>query len=85
MLPPLQIIAAAFNFCTLCAINTHLFVLPFKNMDAIRYSEKLVKNYKQKPGFPSAGAGPAPKEYDLDTATEFETAVSDMVDDVPVR
>jgi len=89
MLPPLQIVAAAFNFCTLCAINTHLFALPFKNMEAIRYSEKLVKNYKQKSGFQPAGSGPAPvqatREYDLDASSEFETAVGNMVDDVPVR
>ena len=83
MLPPLQIIAAGFNFCTLCAINTHLFALPFKNMEAIRYSEKLVKNYKQKSGFPPAA--PAPREYDLDATTEFDTAVSNMADDVPIR
>ncbi len=46
MLPPLQVVAAGLNFCTLCVINQHLFLLPFKDMKAIRYSEELIKRIK---------------------------------------
>ena len=42
MLPPLQIIAAGINFCTLLVISNHLFKLPFKNMAAVRYSDSVV-------------------------------------------
>lgn len=33
ILPPLQVIAAAINFCTLLVSSTHLFELPIKSMD----------------------------------------------------
>jgi len=46
LLPPLQIVAAGLNFCTLCVINRHLFALPFENLEAIKYSEDLVKGLK---------------------------------------
>ncbi|MCK5618529.1 MAG: hypothetical protein KAJ17_03975, partial [Candidatus Krumholzibacteria bacterium] len=41
------VIAAALNFCTLCVINQHLFSLPFENLEAIKYSEDLIKNIKR--------------------------------------
>ena len=47
LLPPLQVIAAGLNFCTLCVINQHLFSLPFENLEAIKYSEDLIKNIKR--------------------------------------
>jgi hypothetical protein len=48
LLPPLQVVAAGLNFCTLCVINQHLFRLPFESMEAIKYSEDLVNNIKHK-------------------------------------
>jgi hypothetical protein len=46
LLPPLQVVAAGLNFCTLCVINHHLFRLPFENLEAIKYSEDLINNLK---------------------------------------
>ena len=51
MLPPLQVVAAAINFCTLCLLSKHLFSLPFENLAAIRYSEKLIRDFKNRSGF----------------------------------
>jgi hypothetical protein len=36
ILPPLQIIAAAINFCTLLITANHIFELPFKNLETIK-------------------------------------------------
>lgn len=44
MLPPLQIVAAAINFCTLLVSGSHLFDLPFKNLDDIKESKVLVES-----------------------------------------
>lgn len=44
MLPPLQIVAAGVNFCTLLIINNHLFELPFKNMENITNTKVLIDN-----------------------------------------
>jgi hypothetical protein len=35
ILPPLQVVAAAINFCTLFVSTNHLFELPIKNIEAI--------------------------------------------------
>ncbi len=51
MLPPLQVVAAAINFCTLCLLSKHLFSLPFENLAAIRYSEKQIRDFKKRSGF----------------------------------
>ena len=48
ILPPLQIVAAGINFCTLLVITNHLFPLPFKDMKAMQYSENLIKNLSEK-------------------------------------
>ncbi len=58
MLPPLQVVAAAINFCTLALLNKHLFSLPFENLNAIRYSEKQIRDFRKRSGFqaPSNGA-----------------------------
>jgi hypothetical protein len=48
LLPPLQVVAAGLNFCTLCVINQHLFRLPFESLEAIKYSEDLINNIKQR-------------------------------------
>lgn len=63
LLPPLQVVAAGLNFCTLCVINQHLFRLPFENLEAIRYSEDLINNIKRRSepfeaGRPAGGANP---------------------------
>ena len=50
ILPPLQIVAAGLNFCTLVIITGHLFPIPFKNMEAITYSENLIKNMSKRSG-----------------------------------
>ena len=44
MLPPLQVIAAAINFCSLLVASYHLFDLPFKNIESIKSSRILIKN-----------------------------------------
>jgi hypothetical protein len=44
MLPPLQVIAASINFCTLLITSTHMFKLPFKSMEAISNSKVSVDN-----------------------------------------
>lgn len=41
MLPPLQVIAAAINFCILLINGNHLFELPFKNFDSLVDSKAL--------------------------------------------
>jgi hypothetical protein len=48
MLPPLQVVAASINFCTLLLITNHLFPLPFKDISAIKYSEHLMQSISQK-------------------------------------
>jgi hypothetical protein len=48
MLPPLQVVAASINFCTLLIITTHLFPLPFKDISTIKYSEQLINTLSQK-------------------------------------
>lgn len=53
MLPPLQVVAASINFCTLCLLSKHLFSLPFENLSAIRYSEKQIRDFKKRSGFHS--------------------------------
>jgi len=42
MLPPLQVIAAAINFCILLVSGNHLFELPFKNISDITNSKILL-------------------------------------------
>ena len=55
LLPPLQVVAAGLNFCTLCVINQHLFRLPFENLEAIKYSEDLITNLKKQADSNEAG------------------------------
>lgn len=42
MLPPLQVIAAGINFCTLLISGSYLFELPFKTFEDIKTSNVLV-------------------------------------------
>lgn len=48
MLPPLQVIAAAINFCTLLVIANHLFELPLKNIESITNSRLLMESTAKK-------------------------------------
>lgn len=80
MLPPLQIVAAAINFCTLALLNKHLFSLPFEGLNAITYSEKLIREFKKRSGFQAQQAGHGPQkarrlEPEMD---ESLTTVSDV-------
>ena len=43
ILPPLQVVAAAINFCTLFVSTNHLFELPLKNIEAISRPKFLVQ------------------------------------------
>jgi hypothetical protein len=43
MLPPLQVVAAGINFCTMLLISRHLFDLPFKSLSAISSSKSLLR------------------------------------------
>ncbi|MFQ5607979.1 MAG: hypothetical protein ACE5GA_08535, partial [Candidatus Zixiibacteriota bacterium] len=43
MLPPMQVIAASINFCTLLLSSRHLFELPFSSMGSITNSGSLLK------------------------------------------
>ena len=48
MLPPLQVIAASINFLTLLVSGTHMFDLPFKNIDDIKQSKVLIETLSKK-------------------------------------
>jgi len=91
MLPPLQVVACAVNFCTLCLLNKHLFSLPFASIESIEYSEKLIRDFKKRSGFttPSNGNskrdGATPqraKRSTQDPAIEHATA---PLEDIRVR
>ena len=49
MLPPLQVVAATVNFCTLLVNGTHLFELPFTSMGAIMNSKSLLAQVAPRP------------------------------------
>jgi len=59
MLPPLQIVAAALNFCTLLLNSKHLFELPFKSMSAVTDTRTLMKNIQQSEPPPVTAQAPA--------------------------
>jgi len=44
MLPPLQVVASGINFCTMLLSGSHLFELPFNNMEAINDTRTLMDN-----------------------------------------
>ncbi|RMI19287.1 MAG: hypothetical protein D6681_03055 [Calditrichaeota bacterium] len=44
MLPPLQVVAAAINFCTLLIAGEHLFTVPFRSLSDIADSRTLLNN-----------------------------------------
>ncbi len=46
VLPPLQIIAASINFCTLLITANHLFEIPFKSYKEVLSARELIKKVK---------------------------------------
>lgn len=44
LLPPLQVVASAINFCTLLITSKHLFELPFKSINDIKKSTVLIES-----------------------------------------
>jgi hypothetical protein len=77
MLPPLQIVAATINFCTLALLNKHLFSLPFESLNAITYSEKLIRDFKKRSGFQAQQTGNAsPKGRRLDPELDESLTVT---------
>ncbi|MEZ4741184.1 MAG: hypothetical protein R3B45_01855 [Bdellovibrionota bacterium] len=46
ILPPLQIVAASINFCTLLISANHLFELPFKSFKNLLMAQELIKKSK---------------------------------------
>lgn len=83
MLPPLQVIAAAINFCTLCLLNRHLFALPFESLESIGYSEKLIRDFKKRSGFQasstSSSSSRLQKARRLDPDADPESAAAPAV------
>ncbi len=77
ILPPLQVVAAAINFCTLALLSKHLFSLPFENLNAIRYSETMMREFKKRSGFhapsPSATRGHEARRHEPDLDAEAVT------------
>jgi len=77
MVPPLQVVAAAINFCTLALLSKHLFSLPFDNLNAIRYSEALIRDFKKRSGFhapsPTAARGHEARRLDPDMDPDAAT------------
>jgi hypothetical protein len=89
MLPPLQVIAAAVNFCTLCLLNKHLFALPFEDLESIKYSEKLIRDFKKRSGFSPRTPSSSPRKtrrMDSEPAIEAVTsAMNEAYEDIPSR
>ena len=48
IIPPLQIIAASINFCTLLLSGRHLFELPFKSYQELLDAKELVAQVRKK-------------------------------------
>lgn len=48
MLPPLQVVASGINFCTLFLAGSHLFELPFKNLEDIVNTRALLENFSRR-------------------------------------
>lgn len=48
ILPPLQVVASGINFCTLFLAGSHLFELPFTNMEAITNTRALLENFAKR-------------------------------------
>lgn len=49
ILPPLQVVAAAINFCTVLFAGRHLFQIPFKNISDLKDARALLEDINSKP------------------------------------
>lgn len=49
ILPPLQVVAAAINFCTLFVTTRHLFELPIRDLNEIKNARSLLEGFEEKP------------------------------------
>jgi hypothetical protein len=49
ILPPLQVVAAAVNFCTLLVTSNHLFKIPLKTMEDITHPQAIIEGISKKP------------------------------------
>jgi hypothetical protein len=50
LLPPLQIVAGAINFCTLLITSHHLFKLPFRDIQELRDAREIMQVERKKAG-----------------------------------
>jgi hypothetical protein len=67
MLPPLQVVAACVNFCTLLLNSNHLFELPFKSMNAVIDTKSLMRSVNNQPAprvSSPVQSTPTQREYD---------------------
>ena len=80
MLPPLQVVAAGLNFCTLLLSSNHLFELPFKSMSAVTDTKTLMRNIHQKEQPPTAAQPTAaiqpPAEQPTEQRREYDNVQS---------
>lgn len=63
MLPPLQVVAAALNFCTLLLNSNHLFELPFKSMSSVVDTRSLMNGINRRPAN-TTDTTPKQREYE---------------------
>ncbi len=56
LLPPLQVVAAALNFCTLFLTTKHLFDLPIRSLDEVKDAKSLLKKVLPPPQPEKPGA-----------------------------
>jgi len=84
MLPPLQVVAAALNFCTLLLNSNHLFELPFKSMSAVTDTKSLLSNSvkKKQSGAPVQHQPAAPVQHQ--PAAPVQTEQRKEFDDVQI-
>ena len=81
MLPPLQVVAAGINFCTLLLSGNHLFELPFSDMSKITSSHSLLRGGAKKKSVPVQGQTPrsdpaapaAPRESEYERKPVFSS------------
>jgi len=77
MLPPLQVMAASINFCTLLLLTDHLFALPFEDITSVRFTEKLGGTIARLGGYGAKGArkrARAPKAWCAQVASSASRA-----------
>ena len=48
MLPPLHLVGAVVNFCTLLVTSNHLFEIPFRSMREVTNTKKLLQGIEKR-------------------------------------